>query len=47
MSPNHTADFVELTALGPGSEMIPPFVDNTALHDVMVKSLDLAPAKAI
>jgi alkaline phosphatase len=47
MSPNHTADFVELTALGPGSEMIPPFVDNTALHDVIVKSIDLAPARAI
>lgn len=47
ISPNHTADFVELTAFGPGSELIPPFVDNIALHEVMIKSLDLAPAKAI
>ncbi len=47
MSPNHTADLVELTAFGPGSEMIPPFIDNVALHDVMIKTLDLAPAKAL
>lgn len=47
ISPNHTADFVELTSMGPGSELIGPFVDNIELHGVVTASLDLAPAKAI
>ncbi|MBY0113269.1 MAG: alkaline phosphatase [Phycisphaerales bacterium] len=47
ISPNHTADYVELTSMGPGSELIAPFIDNIELHEVMIKSLDLAPAKAI
>jgi alkaline phosphatase len=47
MSPSHTSDMVELTAIGPGSQLVPPMVDNTALHQVMVQSLNLAPAKAV
>ncbi|MBX3390170.1 MAG: alkaline phosphatase [Phycisphaeraceae bacterium] len=47
VSPNHTADFVELTALGPGSERIAPFIDNIELHGVMTEALDLRPARAI
>ena len=35
---NHTQDFVELTAVGPGSEMLPPFVKNLELHDFMLKA---------
>ncbi|MEX1011503.1 MAG: alkaline phosphatase [Balneolaceae bacterium] len=33
---NHTADFVELAAWGPGSERIPSFVRNTELFELMV-----------
>lgn len=47
ISPNHTADFVEVTAIGPGSELIAPFIDNIDLHGVMTKAMDLAPARAI
>lgn len=47
ISPNHTADFVEVTAIGPGSERIAPFIDNIDLHRVMSESLDLRPARAI
>ena len=47
ISPNHTADLVELTAIGPGSELIAPVVDNVDLHAVMIESLDLAPAKPL
>lgn len=47
ISPNHTADFVEVTAIGPGSELIAPFIDNIELHGVMTKALDLRPAAAI
>ncbi|MBL8876354.1 MAG: alkaline phosphatase [Phycisphaerae bacterium] len=44
ISPNHTADFVEVTAIGPGSELIAPFIDNIELHGVMIGALDLRPA---
>lgn len=47
ISPNHTADFVEVTAIGPGSELIAPFIDNIDLHGVMTVALDLRPAAAI
>lgn len=33
---NHTADYVELAAWGPGSDRLPAFVRNTALFDLMV-----------
>jgi alkaline phosphatase len=39
VSPNHTADLVELTAFGPGSEEIAPLVDNTALHGLMLRAM--------
>lgn len=47
MSPNHTADLVEVTALGPGSEDLPELMDNIDLWKRMVDALDLAPARAI
>ncbi|MFI4896746.1 MAG: alkaline phosphatase [Phycisphaerales bacterium JB059] len=45
LSPNHTADHVEVTALGPGSERLGAFIDNTDLHRLVVESLDLAPGR--
>lgn len=45
LSPNHTADHVEVTALGPGSERLGPFIDNIDLHRLVVESLDLAPGR--
>jgi alkaline phosphatase len=47
MSPNHTADIVEVTAWGPGSGQVRGHINNFDLHDVMVTALDLAPAKAV
>lgn len=47
VSPNHTSDAVELIALGPGSELIPPWVDNVQLHEIMVAALGLAPGKLL
>lgn len=47
VSPNHTGDMVELLARGPGSEAIPPVVDNTELHAIMVAVLGLAPARGL
>ncbi len=41
LSPNHTADMVEVTALGPGSDRIGSIIDNTALHSVMRDSLGI------
>jgi len=38
---NHTADYVELSAWGPGSDRIPTFVRNTALFDLMVDMADV------
>lgn len=40
-SPEHTADFVEVTASGPGSEALPPMIPITALHGLVVDALDL------
>lgn len=42
VSPNHTADLVEVTAVGPGSERLEPVVDNTALHGLMQLALTRA-----
>ena len=47
ISPNHSADFVEVTAIGPGCERVAPFIDNVELHRVVSESLDLRPARAI
>ncbi len=38
---NHTADYVELAAWGPGSDRIPTFVKNTDLFDLMVDMADV------
>lgn len=38
---SHTSDYVELASLGPGSELIQPFLDNTDVFDVMCEALDL------
>ena len=35
---NHSADFVECAAFGPGSELLTPFIKNTYLHNMMLKS---------
>ncbi len=40
----HTADDGILTAMGPGSEQVHGFMDNTEVFRVMVNSLGLAPA---
>lgn len=39
LSPNHTSDFVLVSALGPGSTLLPGFHHNTQLHDVIVSAL--------
>lgn len=41
MTTSHTADYVEITAWGPGSDRIPTFVRNTALFDLMVDMADV------
>lgn len=41
LSPNHTADLVEVTALGPGSERLKPLIDNIELHGLMTEALAL------
>jgi alkaline phosphatase len=42
MSPNHTSDYVECTALGPGSEQMPAYVLNTDLYRMMTAALAIA-----
>src|SRR5205814_1751222 len=41
ISMDHTADFVELAAFGPGSELLKPFVKNTDLHYLMLKAAEV------
>lgn len=41
LSPNHTADMVEVTAIGPGSDRIGSIIDNTALHGVVRNALGI------
>lgn len=40
-SQNHTADLVELVAVGPGSETIPPALENWQLHEVYMRALGI------
>ena len=40
-SQNHTGEFVELSAWGPGSQTIPRWIRNTDLHGVMTTTLGL------
>lgn len=44
VSVNHTSDLVECTALGPGSQGMPPLIENHELHALAVDALGLAPA---
>lgn len=37
-SMEHSADYVELAAYGPGSELMKPFVRNTELHNLMLNA---------
>lgn len=39
LSPNHTSDYVEVTAMGPGSERLPPMIENIWLHSLLAASL--------
>ena len=41
LSPNHTADMVEVAAIGPGAELIEPVIDNIDLQSVMQRVLGL------
>jgi alkaline phosphatase len=47
LSPNHTADPVELTAWGPGSEGMPEVMAINEVHAVLVRGLDLPPARPV
>ncbi|MBL8891598.1 MAG: alkaline phosphatase [Planctomycetaceae bacterium] len=38
---DHSADYVELTMFGPGSELLPQFVKNTDLHSFMLAVTEL------
>ncbi|PWN71495.1 alkaline phosphatase [Chryseobacterium phosphatilyticum] len=38
ISMDHSGDYVEVAAYGPGSEYVQPFIKNTDLHDVMLKA---------
>ncbi|MFG0304645.1 MAG: alkaline phosphatase [Phycisphaerales bacterium JB040] len=44
ISPNHTADLVEVAALGPGAELLEPAIDNTDLHALMLSVTGLPEA---
>jgi len=44
MSGDHTSDYVEVTALGPGSDALPKLIANTDLHALVCAALDLEPA---
>lgn len=47
ISPNHSADYVEVTALGPGADAVGGLMDNIDLHAVMVSALALAPGELL
>lgn len=42
-SMDHSADYVELAAYGPGSELLKPFVKNTDLHYLMLNATGVKP----
>ncbi len=35
---NHTADFAELGTFGPGAELVPTFVRNTQMHEIILQA---------
>ena len=41
ISMEHSADYVELTAFGPGSKLLKPFVKNTDLHFLMLQAAEI------
>ncbi|REC45395.1 alkaline phosphatase [Chryseobacterium pennipullorum] len=41
ISMDHSGDYVEVAAYGPGSELLQPFIKNTDLHDVMLKAAQI------
>ena len=41
ISMEHSADYVELAAFGPGSELLKPFVKNTDLHYLMLAAAEI------
>lgn len=41
LSPNHTADFVELTAIGPGSDLFGPLTRLDLTHNAICNAMDL------
>jgi alkaline phosphatase len=47
LSPNHTSDHVEVTATGPGAEMLAPALAINELHELVTKAMDLAPARPL
>jgi alkaline phosphatase len=46
LSPNHTADHVEVTAFGPGSEAMPQFIDNIDIYTMASAAMGLRAAAA-
>lgn len=38
ISMDHSGDYVEVAAYGPGNEFLQPFIKNTDLHDLMLKA---------
>jgi len=47
LSTNHTADYVEVTAIGPRAGLLPPFLNMAQMHGFIVSALDLPPARPI
>lgn len=47
VSPNHTSDYVEFTAFGPGTRDMPALIDNVDAHTMMVRGLGLPAARAL
>jgi alkaline phosphatase len=47
VSGHHTADQVELTLLGPGSERFPGEIENNDIHAILVETLRLGPGEML
>lgn len=47
LSINHTSDYVEMLATGPGSERLPPYLKQADVHRLMIEALDLPDAKVM
>ncbi|MBL8745811.1 MAG: alkaline phosphatase [Phycisphaerae bacterium] len=47
LSPNHTSDYVELLAAGPGSEGLPAYLRHRDVHRLMIEALDLPEARVM